>query len=103
MKDTGNSQYAPKERSTPMVKLAVRYPRYAVSMLASLGFTQPKRNQRLIGSILFVCLLSFLAPACGTSSSPGASTVPSPTATQLVVPGTGPKGLPLYCPAGMAF
>jgi hypothetical protein len=27
-----------KERSTSMLKLAVRYARYAVSMLASLGF-----------------------------------------------------------------
>jgi hypothetical protein len=38
MNDTGNIRDVPKERSTSMFKLAVRYGRYALSMLASLGF-----------------------------------------------------------------
>ena len=57
-----------------------------------------QKTQRLLGSVLFVCLLSFLSTACGAPS-----TVPSPTATATGQLDTGPKGLPLYCPYGMAF
>jgi hypothetical protein len=38
MKDTGTIPDAPRERRSLMFKLAVRYARYALSMLASLGF-----------------------------------------------------------------
>jgi hypothetical protein len=38
MNDTGNIPDVPKERSTPMFKLVLRYARYALSALTALGF-----------------------------------------------------------------
>jgi DNA-binding beta-propeller fold protein YncE len=69
-----------------------------------------QKIQRLLGNMLFVFLLSFLLlTACGSPSSPSRvsvpspTTVPSPPATATAQLDTGPKGLPLYCPQGMAF